>query len=199
MSYATGAGDGQQVGYAHVDPASTTPHAMVWYGSADSFVDLHPNLTTLYSGSIIMDTDGGQQVGYAIMKSDGQPRAMLWYGDAASAISLHGFLPGNYTRSEAHGIDARTGNIVGRALNNTTGRFEAVIWKPDSQDQVRLLWKEFDGTGAGRATHYRVMGPESVNHSEFGSYPGWTARRLSVGGDGRSRILWEHTTGRISL
>ena len=106
-SGAVGVSAGQQVGWG-----STVlhDHALLWMGSADSVVDLNPSgFTDSYAYAV----SGDQQVGQG--DTGGRPHAMLWTGSADSVVDLHAFLPPEFTRSWATGIDA-DGNIVGVAI-----------------------------------------------------------------------------------
>src|SRR5262249_27124221 len=99
-SKALGIGGGQQAGWARYQTGFI--HAMLWTGTADSAVDLHPT-NLLYSGqpmfySDAFYTDGSHQVGDgAVSRSfnsfsqsyDYTTHALLWSGNAATAIDLH--------------------------------------------------------------------------------------------------------------
>ena len=66
-------------------------HALLWHGTADSVVDLHP---FQYTSSFASGVDGDTQVGTGVI-SDGEfgaSYAFLWHGTAASAVNL---TPGN--------------------------------------------------------------------------------------------------------
>ncbi len=103
-----------------------TPHAALWTGTAGSFVDLHPSWATSV-GSYARGVSNGIQAGSAF--SD-RWRATIWKGTADSAQELHSFLPADFTRSYAEGVDVQgsTATVVGYGYNDTTDREEAVMW-----------------------------------------------------------------------
>ena len=81
-SSAYGVSDGQQVGYFLPDPL-TPGHAALWYGTAESMVDLHSDAPNV--DSVALAVHNGVQVGYG-----GSPyHALLWRGSAASVVDLH--------------------------------------------------------------------------------------------------------------
>lgn len=73
--------DGQQVGYAWVAGEVEYPHASLWSGTKESFVDLHPGSGP--GSSRAYGVSGGQQVGYV------GNHAGLWSGTAQSWVDLH--------------------------------------------------------------------------------------------------------------
>jgi hypothetical protein len=116
---------GQQVG--DLADFSFVGHAVLWSGSAASWVDLSPVGTY---DSVAYAVDAGVQVGAA--KNIGEPfyRAFLWMGTAASALSLHSLLPADFNASEARDVwvDAGTIHVAGFGYNGTTARTEALLW-----------------------------------------------------------------------
>ena len=119
-SAASGISGGQQVGAGWMGGGPS--HALLWYGTAASAVDLNPSG---FFASYALGISGSQQVGYGV--TNGVRRALLWSGTAASAVDLQNFLSSDYTSSQAQGIDAN-GNIVGSALNSSTGQWDAILW-----------------------------------------------------------------------
>ncbi len=84
---------GQQVGYGSSSPypysdafSYQLSQALVWAGTADSVVNLHPNG---YSSSQALATNGTQQGGWATDALTLNRHAMMWSGTAASAVDLH--------------------------------------------------------------------------------------------------------------
>ncbi len=119
-----GAGDAQQVGIAEFGGAW---HAGLWADSPGSFIDLHP---VGASTSHANDCAGGLQVGY--VTDTGGRHAAIWAGSVDSWTDLHGYLPADFTSSNAAAIDIATNGvvtIVGDGYNATTGRTEAVMWR----------------------------------------------------------------------
>ena len=103
-------------------------HALLWHGSAASVVDLNP---AGFLGSAVYGVGGSVQVGEGYVAPNGESHALLWTGSAASAVDLHSFLPSGFFQSQALGIDAATGVIVGVAFQtNTDVNGVAVIWTP---------------------------------------------------------------------
>lgn len=112
----------QQVGYANV---AGHYRASLWNGTPESWVDLHPaDAITSYAQDIF----GTLQVGFADF-TDAR-RAVLWNGSAQSWVDLHAFLPPEFVMSGASGVwsDGATIFVVGAGLNQTTDRFEALLW-----------------------------------------------------------------------
>ena len=95
-------------------------HALLWSGTAESCVDLHPSVGS--AGTAALAVSGGQQVGYGGVGSE--IHALVWSGTADSVVDLHAYLPDGYFWSEATGIDS-TGVIVGHA-----DWYCAVMWVP---------------------------------------------------------------------
>ena len=124
----------QQTG--HVILAERTTHAMLWRGTAESAVNLHP-LSGFFS-TTAEDTNGRHQVGYGLgPATGGENHALLWSGTNVP-LDLHGFLPAGATSSVARGIDEQ-GNVVGQATFGQSAR--AVIWVyvPDPTGSVAFL------------------------------------------------------------
>nr|MDQ2985503.1 hypothetical protein [Armatimonadota bacterium] len=122
--HASGVHSGQQVGVAVVGGEG---HASLWTGSAESWVDLHPQGLNQYSEAY--DVFAGRQVGYS-GSGAGTDRAILWYGTAQSAVVLHDFLTTAFVQSRASGVwvDGDRTYVSGWGRNQTIGRYEAVMW-----------------------------------------------------------------------
>ncbi|MDQ2987240.1 MAG: hypothetical protein M3R13_11090 [Armatimonadota bacterium] len=72
-------------------------------------------------------------MGY-ISLTPGFNRASLWTGTAASRVDLHALLPAGFIASAAHNIWSHGAltYVVGHGNNNTTGRWEALMWVSQS-------------------------------------------------------------------
>jgi probable HAF family extracellular repeat protein len=120
---AFGVGGGQQVGYAlfwRLDASGGHifwEHALLWSGSAESVVDLHPSG---FYRSWAKAVAGGCQVGGGTA-NDGTEHALLWRGSADSVVDLNAFLPAGFGWAQANAIDA-SGNIIGTAGTH------AILW-----------------------------------------------------------------------
>src|SRR5579862_134916 len=72
--------DGQQVGYISWPTGPIHTHAVEWYGTANSFVDLNPGIA---DGSEAISTDGSKTFGW-IYSSTGGYRTGYWTGTPGS-------------------------------------------------------------------------------------------------------------------
>jgi len=118
-STAYGVSRGQQVGTGTV---GSLGHALLWTGSAQSVVDLHPSG---FSETVAKAVAAGRRVGWGTT-TDGSTHALLWNGTADSVVDLHVFLPAGFTWSRANGIDA-SGNIIGSA-GDALYTTHAILW-----------------------------------------------------------------------
>lgn len=128
QSFAYAVDQGQQVGIAYFPP-NATGRAALWTGSSQSFVNLHPQSVPSSQQSGAFDVHRGVQVGYVGQGS--APRAALWQSTAATYLDLHQFLPPNYNRSQAYAVWSTPSEIIigGEAFNNSTGVWEAMLWR----------------------------------------------------------------------
>jgi probable HAF family extracellular repeat protein len=108
------------------------PHALLWTGSAASFVDLHP--ATGFNSSYAIGARSTQQVGYGSgPATGGNVHALLWSGTAASAVDLN---PAGIDTSYAHGI---SGNFqVGYGFNTIDFNSHALLWNGIAASKVDL-------------------------------------------------------------
>ena len=119
----------QQVGVGHIfDPIRLVTHALLWNGTADSFIDLHP---AGFERSIAYAVAGNLQVGSANgAATGGMNQARLWHGSADSIVDLHQFVVAAnpaFVSSFARAI-AADGSIVGEA-NDGVNPY-AILWIP---------------------------------------------------------------------
>jgi len=136
FSQAYGVQGGQQVGVAYSQFLSVKPHAILWSGTADSAVDLHPTNLSGFELSTAYDTNGSLQVGFGYQPLLGG-QALLWSGTANSAVNLHNLLPQGFTSSEAHSIDAQ-GIIYGWGWG-PDNNLHVVMWTPVPEPSSTLL------------------------------------------------------------
>jgi hypothetical protein len=103
-SYVNATDGAHQAGSALATGQST--HAVVWGGTAESMVDLHP---PNFVGSGANGVRGNQQVGAAGNGPSSLPssHAMVWNGTAQSAVDLHPahLYPSPFSNSTAYGTD----------------------------------------------------------------------------------------------
>jgi uncharacterized membrane protein len=102
-------------------------HALLWQGSAESVVDLHP---AGYMNSRAYGASSAGQVGQGSVDV-ARGHALVWQGNAASAIDLHEPLAEAYpflVDSMAIGI-SENGSIVGYATDERYMAY-AVLWTP---------------------------------------------------------------------
>jgi hypothetical protein len=127
---------GQQVGTVTYNVLGLeVDHAGYWNGTAESWVDLNPDTSTIYSASWANATFDGYQVGQSTAQfcdplACGNASAAFWHGTRESWVDLESFLPANYIGSNAFGVwtDGHTIQVAGAAYNSTLGRSEAILW-----------------------------------------------------------------------
>jgi hypothetical protein len=126
-----GASDGFQVGSGAV---GTSFHALLWSGSTESTVDLHPDG---FAHSEAFDVSGNNQVGSGEVEAAGSNlHALLWSGTAASAVDLH---PAGYENSGAGAVSGNT--QVGAAWPGNGFPFlgyRALMWNGTASSVVEL-------------------------------------------------------------
>jgi hypothetical protein len=120
-----------QAGY--VTDMSMGTHAVIWHGTAASMIDLHPSG---YVASCIDDACGVYQVGVGWTANSFH--ALLWQGSSSSFVDLQTFLPPEYVRSRAYGVDA-LGNVVGVAYLSGSNYGQAVLWQIPEPCTLALL------------------------------------------------------------
>lgn len=133
----------KQVGYGGSYPSTTfnslldQPKAMLWNGSASSFVWLHP--TKGYQASEAVATDGIQQAGWAqVLGSGGRQttipatHAALWTNTAASFVDLN---PAGMVNSFATGVAGGKQVGYGVDANNTA---HALVWSGSTASVIDL-------------------------------------------------------------
>ena len=126
----------QQVGFMMTGTAMDPKmHTLLWSDTPGSVVDLNP---TGFNYSYGFGVSDSRQVGYgAGTATADQNHALLWSGSAHSVVDLHQYLPGEYARSRAFGIDS-AGNVVGEA-ETADDQTHAVLWRIPEPTSLALL------------------------------------------------------------
>ena len=149
-SQALGNSGTQQVGYGQGSVTGNQPHAMLWNGSANSYIDLNPSG---FSSSWALGTNGSQQVGNA-----GQ-HAILWNGSANDYIDLN---PKGFYQTEARGICGT--QQVGTGLTSTLSPIYALLWNGSATDYIVL-----NPSGYLAAEAYGMSGTQQVGYGYTGN------------------------------
>jgi hypothetical protein len=163
----------QQVG--HAGWSQYEQHALLWNGSADAFVDLHP---PSFGYSQAVDVDGDLQVGYGTspVTEYYDEHAMLWKGTADSIVDLH---PEDETYEG--GLSFATGvsgaSQVGYVTTQGNLQERAFLWNGTAASAVNL-----QPSGFARSVATGIWGTSQV---------GWGA--TDYYGDVRHALLWKGT------
>ena len=116
-------------------PSSTTavPHAALWSGSANTFIDLNPAGYSQSTAKAI-SPDGTQQVGLGVLTGSSEDHALVGTGSAAAFADLN---PTGYDYSLALGTDGtyQVGYAVG---SNTDDYTHAMLWSGTADSYVDL-------------------------------------------------------------
>lgn len=81
-----------------------------------------------------------------------------------------------------------------RVADGATGSYAAVA--PAVDGKTRLLWTHADE----RASVWILSSSGTLEAgSEYGPFPGWSAKAISVGSDNKTWLLWSHVGGMVSL
>ena len=124
----------QQVGYGARTPptglgaACCSNHALLWSGTAESVVDLHP--VSGYDTTSANAVNGGQQVGWG--DASGLSRALLWTGSPQSVVTLH---PNGARETAA--VAVANGWQVGWGTT-ADGSTHALLWNGTAESVVDL-------------------------------------------------------------
>jgi hypothetical protein len=107
-----------------------TSHALLWHGSADSVVELHP---AGFDVSFAFDVSGNEQVGDGVISLQTfVTHALLWHGTAESVVDLH---PAGFTSSNARGVSEGTQVGYGETID---GQRHALLWHGTAESVVDL-------------------------------------------------------------
>jgi hypothetical protein len=139
-SFAYGTDGTRQVGMAGGDASffgGSNTHAILWSGTADSAVDLHPTLLAGFDTSKAVAISGLEQVGSGSGSgTGGKEHALLWHGSAASAVDLNPTLLSDIDSSTARGtngtVEVGSGHI---ALTDST---TALLWDGTADSAIDL-------------------------------------------------------------
>jgi hypothetical protein len=122
---------------------------MVWNGTAESGVDLHPTNLGALTESEARGVGGGQQVGYVIgPATDNRTHAVLWQGSPDSAIDLH---PTHLAEFNSSVAGAANGSIQVGSAAASLEYAHAMLWvgTPETAlDLHNLLPTGFKSSGA---------------------------------------------------
>ncbi len=172
-SYANAVWGTEQGG--QISPGGFFPRAAIWSGTAASHVDLHPDGAR---DSLIVSTNGTQQVGFAFFDSDMTTQASLWSGTAASWTSLH---PTGSVESYARSI---AGSQQAGYADFDTVR-HASLWTGTSGS-----WVDLHPANASRSDANATSGTQQVGFAEIGGVSRaslWSGTAANAGGMGDHR------------
>ncbi len=148
-SYGAGAGGGQQVGHTNLFLVGPS-HALLWEGSAQSLVDLHP---AGWDASYAMATDGKRQVGWRERHTGNIGQfATMWSGSSKSWVDLH---DPTYQETNALGISGDMQVGFGFLANAGT---RAVMWRNMAASLVSLHPQGFDRSWANATDGNQQVG-----------------------------------------
>jgi hypothetical protein len=146
-SWAYGVSGNNQVGAGWGDATTIPPrgpvsHALLWHGTADSVVDLHP---AGYTGSQANAVFEDKVVGFGFGSPGGLWHALLWHGAADSVVDLH---PAQYPQTFASDLsqDSQVGTGVFSSLPG--GERHALLWHGTAASVIDLHSFGFTQTGA---------------------------------------------------
>jgi hypothetical protein len=132
-SFGWGIGGGQQVGDSNNLRSGGSSHALLWSGTPESLVDLHPSG---WDASFATGVAGGWQSGYLERLSPEYfQRAVMWNGSRESMVMLH---PRGWVSSAALGISLSDQVGNGRPPNKGPLVRHAVRWQGTPESMVDL-------------------------------------------------------------
>jgi hypothetical protein len=115
--------------------ARTSFHAILWHGTPNSILDLHPadpNCTDSFATAGTPTLQYGYCVEPSPVTNINEFHAYAWSSTAGSAVDLHQYVPAQYATSQATYLDPATGVITGYAIpsRNSSGPGILVQWIP---------------------------------------------------------------------
>jgi hypothetical protein len=171
-AYAANAGGTSQVGYGNATVGGPD-HALLWSGSAASYVDLNP---AGYATSYATGASSTNQVGYGDPPGSNS-HALLWSGTAASAVDLNPTSGYDYTKALAVG----GGKEVGFGFTNS--RLHALLWSGTAASKVDLhpggSYLDSVATGASDTKQVGYGTLANDNHHAF-LWSGTSASRVDL-------------------
>jgi hypothetical protein len=127
-----------QVGHGYSERPPLHPavglnyHALLWTGTAESMVDLHP---AGFDFSSAVAVSGSVQVGHgSTITTTNNYHALLWRGTAESVVDLH---PPGFDFSAAEGV-SESGQVGYGKGTATDGRIHALLWRGTAESVVDL-------------------------------------------------------------
>ena len=118
-----------QVGLGHTFAGKQ--HALLWNGSAGSFIDLHPAGA---NESVAQDISDGREAGFASFGANNASiHAMIWSGTPTSFVDLN---PAGYKYSFIESISGHT--QVGEGSVTTIEQRHALLWHDTPQSAIDL-------------------------------------------------------------
>jgi hypothetical protein len=172
-SYGLGISGSQQVGYVG------NRNAMLWNGSAASYVDLMPSG---FDSSVANGTNGIQQIGYG-SPIEGHNHALLWSGSADSYVDLN---PSGFSSSCGLGIYGTQQVGYGYSASN---RYHALLWNGSASSYVDLHPNGFYSSFA-----LGIYGTQQVGYGN-GSATGYKNHALLWSGTAASYIDLHPSSG----
>lgn len=141
----------------------TTPpnHALVWFGTAGSFVDVNP---ANIAESRINGCDQFQQAGYIMPIALGFTHAALWNGTSTSAIDLHP--PTGFDSSVAYSTANSQQAGYGVTTPQLGGAGHALLWSGSSSSVVDL-----HPTGYTLSVAFATNGAQQVGEADDSALP----------------------------
>jgi len=134
--------------------AGSRPHASLWSGSAESFIDLDPGIG---QGSSVRGVGGGLQVGL-VYRPNSENHAALWRGTADSYIDLN---PPGWVMSQANATD---GQRQGGWVADDPSQLLAALWSGTPESLVTL-----NPAGANNSSITSMNGDVQGGFAGFGT------------------------------
>lgn len=184
----------QQVGWGQ-SQANISRSALLWQGSAETYVSLHPSGS---AQSMAYATNGTRQVGnaefYDTQTSSFISHAILWNGSAADYVDL---TPNEFHDAVAKGIDGN--QQVGHGT--TGGSAHALLWSGSAGSYVDLHPVGMSGSyavgirGTQQVGHGSVAG--GANHALL--WTGSAASCVDLNPDGFIHSFAKGTNGKLQV
>lgn len=161
-SYAVGTDGIHQVGDACYDDGSGT-HALLWSGSASSYVDLNPGYGWQSGANGVW---GSQQVGSIYHPTFTYEHAALWNGSADSCVDLN---PSGFFESRANSIRGTQQVGYGRFDPNTFND-HALLWYGTAESCVDLnpsafVFSQAFGTNGAQQVGFGLVTVDGPSHA----------------------------------